>query len=840
MAPQTGKSDCNEKAFYANILKGTSQKLAAPDLNELKTFWQGIFEKDAEANLQCTWLRDLHNQLPSDDVSVSEEPSIDSDCFTCCIRKLRNWAAPGPDGVQGFWIKRISALHGHLFEHFRTMLSNGACVPDWLPCGRTSLIPKSLDSTTPKNYRPITCLNVLYKLWSSCLTHLMTVHCQSLHILHPAQKGCAPGQFGCTDHLLLNNCVWRQVKSRNRSLSIAWLDIKKAYDSVPHNWILWCLKLYKFHPVIIHCIEYLLSLWQTTLYLQLPSSDPVKVAAVSIKCGIFQGDTLSPLLFCIALNPMSMLLDPLNGYQVTSDQQLTHLLYMDDLKLFARNDSQLQKLLHTVKMFSDGVGLTFGLDKCARLSISRGKVVKTDDMTLHDDFCIRELSTSEAYKYLGFFEREGIECDSTKKAVVNEYERRLTLIWKSLLSGPRKARATNSLCVPIVSFGFGIIPWTVREIQHFDVLTRRVMRATCNHHPRSAVERLYLPRSEGGRGLVNVENLFHHRLVILAHHLSSSNDVLVQLCHELDGSLPPRASVKARAEAYCTSLGVSNDWRSWPSSALKKELHKCEIGQLMGTLVAKPLHGKFQSLLTSDGINLSRSVCWLQQHLHSESESTLFAIQDQVIATRVYEAKIMRKNIPTILCRACGQAEESILHLLCACPALAPTVYLYRHNLVAQALHWHLSQFYSLPLSSGSWYTHKPMPVSEGSMVKLLWDFGIVTEGHVLSNRPDIVLYDYEHSAIKCFEVSCPADLNVIAKETEKERKYQPLVSELRSLHPGMSIEVIPVVIGHTGLVTSQSKQFLNKIPGFRNSLFNQLQKATIIGTIHILTTLHI
>ena len=132
------------------------------------------------------------------------------------------------------------------------------------------------------------------------------------------------------------------------------------------------------------------------------------------------------------------------------------------------------------------------------------------------------------------------------------------------------------------------------------------------------------------------------------------------------------------------------------------------------------------------------------------------------------------------------------------------------------------------------------MPVSENSMVKLLWDFGIVTESHVLSNRPDIVLYDYEHSAIKCFEVSCPADLNVLAKETEKGCKYQPLVSELRSLHPGMSIKVIPVVIGHTGLVTSQSNQFLNKIPGFRNSLFNHLQKATFIGTIHILTTLHI
>jgi len=178
----------------------------------------------------------------------------------------------------------------------------------------------------------------------------------------------------------------------------------------------------------------------------------------------------------------------------------------------------------------------------------------------------------------------------------------------------------------------------------------------------------------------------------------------------------------------------------------------------------------------------------------------------------------MKKNVVTLFCRACGQDEE---YLLSACPALTPTVYLYRHNLMAQVLHWHLSQLYSLPLSSRSWYTHKP---SENSGAKLLWDFGIVTEGHVLSNRPDIVLYDYGHSTIKCFEVSCSADINVIAKESEKGRKY---LSELRSLHPGMSIKVVPVVIGHTSVISLQSKLLLNKILGFCDSLYHHLQKAT-------------
>ena len=133
------------------------------------------------------------------------------------------------------------------------------------------------------------------------------------------------------------------------------------------------------------------------------------------------------------------------------------MLYMDDLKLFACTDTQLQVLLRTVKMFSDDVGLTFGLDKCAKLSVTRGKAVHTDDLLVYDDFCIRDLNTSEAYRYLGFFEREGIECGRTKKTIVDEYERRLTLVWKSYLSGPHKVRATNSLCVPLVSFGFGII-----------------------------------------------------------------------------------------------------------------------------------------------------------------------------------------------------------------------------------------------------------------------------------------------------------------------------------------------------------------------------------------------
>jgi len=82
--------------------------------------------------------------------------------------------------------------------------------------------------------------------------------------------------------------------------------------------------------------------------------------------------------------------------------------------------------------------------------------------------------------------------------------------------------------------------------------------------------------------------------------------------------------------------------------------------------------------------------------------STVRAIQDQVIATRVIEARVMHRSVTTLMCRVCGQAKETIVHLLAACPVLALTAYLYCHNLVVAVIHWHLSKVYSLPLSGGS------------------------------------------------------------------------------------------------------------------------------------------
>ena len=119
------------------------------------------------------------------------------------------------------------------------------------------------------------------------------------------QKGCRKGSYGCKDQLLINKMILENCKSKHRNLSMAWIDYRKAFDSVPHDWILKSLEIYKVSPVIVNFLRSNMKLWKTNLFLY-HQQGTLKSNPIDITCGIFQGDSLSPLLFCLALFPLSL------------------------------------------------------------------------------------------------------------------------------------------------------------------------------------------------------------------------------------------------------------------------------------------------------------------------------------------------------------------------------------------------------------------------------------------------------------------------------------------------------------------------------------------------------
>ena len=91
-----------------------------------------------------------------------------------------------------------------------------------------------------------------------------------------------------------------------------------------------------------------MKLWNTNLFLN-HTKGSMKSDKINLNCGIFQGDSLSPLLFCLSLIPLTnKLINTKYGYEI-SENTINHLFNMDDLKLYAKNDKELESLLSTVK-----------------------------------------------------------------------------------------------------------------------------------------------------------------------------------------------------------------------------------------------------------------------------------------------------------------------------------------------------------------------------------------------------------------------------------------------------------------------------------------------------------
>ena len=95
------------------------------------------------------------------------------------------------------------------------------------------------------------------------------------------------------------------------------------------------------------------------------------------------------------------------------------------------------------------------------------------------------------------------------------------------MNSGNKTEAINTLVVPVVTYGFGIINWSMREIQRIDTKTRKLLTSERMHHPKADVERLYQPRNDGGRGLMKIETSYKMAVVGLVEYLETTEDQLL-------------------------------------------------------------------------------------------------------------------------------------------------------------------------------------------------------------------------------------------------------------------------------------------------------------------------
>lgn len=309
----------NEKSFYrdlrTHIVNSNDEMLTVECIEQ---YWSSIWSAGTNHD-NAEWIeneRTNHANIPVMDFQCITEQNLQQ-----VIQRAHNWKAPGLDKVQNFWYKRFSTVHSKLSKLFTECLLHPHIFPTTLTQGITYLLPKRGSfQGDPANGRPITCLPTLYKLLTACINNLIYQHLEKNNIIAEEQKGCIKGAKGCKEQLTIDQVILEQASKNSRNLNAGYIDYQKAFDSLPHSWLIEILRIYKVSPTVISFLEAIMKHWKTTIQVS-NNNITHRTNTIRISKGIYQGDCLSALWFCIALNPLSNMLNRTkHGFSIRSEK----------------------------------------------------------------------------------------------------------------------------------------------------------------------------------------------------------------------------------------------------------------------------------------------------------------------------------------------------------------------------------------------------------------------------------------------------------------------------------------------------------------------------------------
>ena len=212
-----------------------------------------------------------------------------------------------------------------------------------------------------KNWRPISLLNVDYKIISKVLTSRLSKVLES--IVNPDQTCSVPGRSILSNVTLLRDII-DSIQETDECAILVNLDEEKAFDRVNRTFLLQLLEVYGFGPDFCR--------WLTTLYddafvqIIIIINDRLS-SKVCLQHGVRQGDPLSPLLYVICVEVLASLIrrsPEIEGFLLPGANGLqTRALYADDVFAVLKNLKSLEALLSLIELYEKGTGAKLNKSK---------------------------------------------------------------------------------------------------------------------------------------------------------------------------------------------------------------------------------------------------------------------------------------------------------------------------------------------------------------------------------------------------------------------------------------------------------------------------------------------
>ena len=457
---------------------------------------------DFESLYNCTTQNDTNSQDPRlthKDLleNAMLDPLYECNHFLNCnlniveiqqaISKSKNGKAVGIDRIPNEILKLDSVIEV-LHRLFQLVFDCGKIPSDW----RNAIIlpiPKDAkkDQRIPLHYRGISLLSCISKIYTSVLNKRIAEFSSmpDVDIMSDEQNGFR-SKRSCNDHLYSVTSIIRNRMNCNLDTYASFIDLKKAFDYVDRDLLLYRLLLSGIDGNMYRSIQ---SIYSST-------NNSVKVNQFQTrwfqsKTGVRQGDNLSPTLFNIFINDLISHVKATNvGIDIMGDL-CNIFMYADDIVLLANCETDLQILLDCVNSWCSNWNLVINTSKSKTVHFRK----KTKPLTKHK-FALGEeiMEIVPKYKYLGIILEEHLDYNMTCDVLAQSSGRALGSVVSKLkvfdsMGVHTYSKLFQSGVVSVMDYAAEI--WGFHDYDAPKKVTERAMRSFLGVHRFTPLPALY-------------------------------------------------------------------------------------------------------------------------------------------------------------------------------------------------------------------------------------------------------------------------------------------------------------------------------------------------------------
>jgi exonuclease III len=457
----------------------------------VSNFYSELFtSQPIDESLLDYFVHDLPT-LKEEDKSICEGPITLTECEHA-IKAMSAHKSPGLDGLPMEFYLRFFYLIGPSYVRMMNRCFEEMAMPLSQKHGVIKLLCK--DDTHPellKNWRPISLLNVDYKILTKILTTRLSRVIGSL--VHLDQTSSVPGR-SILDNLHLVRNIIDYLDFKKLPGILVSLDQEKAFDRVSHQFLFSVLKNYGFGPQFQR--------WIRLIYTDISSSVLVNgylSPKFFLTRGVRQGCSLSPLLYILCLEPLLIKIrqdNQITGIPVPGEQEQAKVIaFADDVAIITSNESSVRKLLGLTECFENASGSK--LNRLKTFGIWLGTWADRVDSVCNIHF------SRDIQKFYGILLERGHFSIQNWEKLLNKFKTTLGFyLDRDLTIRGRSVIAQSMACSKLWYVG------AVSDIPsvYLSSLNASLFNFVWAHKPEWVNRKVMsLPPSAGGMGVVNIE-----------------------------------------------------------------------------------------------------------------------------------------------------------------------------------------------------------------------------------------------------------------------------------------------------------------------------------------------